>query len=316
MNTTYNELLGKSNGLRFAFTARDWSGAMFPWGPTVGTAPFYSQPVDTGIQVPAILGSNGLKGSIFVLGKYGAAGVANLTNKDYEDFLRTNFGSLAQRISQQYPLSLFDNSAYEAMSIVARDYTFRCSTYRAANFAAADNIPIWTYSFNQTPSCPFDVGVPDIPEIINLIGPTHGSELPFVWGEVSNLPHPAGNCTLNAGEKTISAFMTSAWTSMARDRTPGHGWPAYSQNSTQGINFEDSRVLPGTVDYSMCTFWDQIHYALMKATSTDNSTAPANMTTMSTHLPSHATGGGSRNSAFMNYYFVPLGLALGTMYSL
>ena len=192
---------------------------------------------------------------------FGATGSQNLTPKDYADFLTVNFGSFASEVNQQYPLTSYNNSVFQAISIVMRDFTFRCSAYRGASLAAAKGLPVWTYSFNQTPSCPWDEGQGT--QELKILGPTHTAEIPYVFGEVVGLPLPNGNCSFTAAERNISAFMDSAWTSMAGSAMPGDGWPGFLPNSSLGINFQNG-VVPGVVDYSMCAFWDKIDAAILQ----------------------------------------------------
>lgn len=189
------------------------------------------------------------------------------------DFLNVNFGSLTSEIAQQYPLSSFNNSVFEAMSIVNRDSLFRCTAHRGASLAAAKGIPVWTYSFNQTLTCPFSPAVPQ--KILPLLGACHSSEIPFTWGEASGLPRPNGTCTFTEGERNISSYMQNSWTSMATNAKPGD-WPAFSPNSTLGINFQKGSIVPGTVDYSMCAFWDKIAADLVNDPSTNGTSGAGN----------------------------------------
>ena len=257
--------------LDFVYTVRDRSGAQIPWGPKVGGPLLSAQPSHTGVLVPTIFGSNGFEGSIFVLEDFGVTGLLKLNSTVYLDFLDVNFGDLASAVAQQYPLSVFDNSVFAAMSIIMRDFTFRCPAYRGASLAASKGLPVWTYSYNQTTSCPPDVGVPT--SVLPLIAAGHGTELQYVWGQVMDLPQPDGNCSLTAGERAISAYMVDAWTNMAKSATPGGKWPPFRPDTTQGINFQDGIVRPGAVDYSMCAFWDEIAAEILKA-------AAGNMTTV------------------------------------
>ncbi|MCJ1396354.1 hypothetical protein MMC18_009244 [Xylographa bjoerkii] len=269
LNTTFNHL--PTNNTFFVFSLDDYFGAAFPWSPQAGSPLFPVQPSQVGVPVPAIFGSNGLEGSLFVLLAFGEIGSQNLTANDYTDFLAVNFGSFASDVNQQYPLSSYNNSVFQAISIVMRDFTFRCSAYRGASLAVAKGLPVWTYSFNQTASCLWDQG--QTAQELKILGATHTAEIP-----------------------NISAFMESAWTSMAGNAMPGDGWPGFSPGSSLGINFQDG-VVPGVVDYSMCPFWDKIDPAILQ-----NATAVANGTSgvseSSTGIPGAAssTTGGSASS--------------------
>ena len=276
MNATLNQIATKADTLGFAYTLLDRSGAIFPWGPTVETSLLPVQPSEIGIQVPAIFGSNGREDSIFTLQAYGASDALSLNLQDYNDFLHVNFGPFAQNVSRQYPLTSFGGNVFEAMTIVGRDASFRCAAHRGASRAAAKGIPVWTYNFNQTVSCPWAQGLPA--DLLPILGAAHTAEIVFAFGEVNNLPSPDGNCSLSAGEKNISTYMQSSWTNMARNASPGNQWPRFSPDSSLGINFEAGIITPGVVDYSMCEFWDNLEAVLLKsafAGSITNSTAGA-----------------------------------------
>ena len=247
----------------------DRDGAEFGFGPVAESPLFPVQPSRVGVQVPAIFGSNGLEGSIFVLQSFGSA-AKDLSSTVYTDFLKVNFGPFATSVGERYPLSLFDNNVFEAMSIVVRDYLFRCTAYRGLNSATAKNLGAWTYSFNQTLTCPFVQGIPA--DDLELLGASHEAEIIFVFGEVDDLPQPNGNCNLSSGEKNISTYMRQTWTNMARNARPDEGWPNFSPKSSMGINFQNGLITPDVVDYSMCDFWDKLQTALLKATQSGNST--------------------------------------------
>ena len=172
-----------------------------------------------------------------------------------------------------------------------RDFTFRCSAYRGASLAVAKGLPVWTYSFNQTPSCAWDQG--QTAQELKILGATHTAEIPYVFGEVAGLPLPSGNCSFTAVESNISNFMESAWTSMAGNAMPGDGWPGFSPNSSLGINFQDG-VMPGVVDYSMCAFWDKISPAILQNVSVvANGTSGVNGSSTGVPGAASSTTGGS-----------------------
>lgn len=219
-----------------------------------------SSPNEFGVRVPAIFGSNVLEGSIFVMYAFGAA-ATNLTQQDYYDFLDINFGSLAALVNETYSLALFDSSVFEAVAVVMTDYSFRCSARRGATVAAANGVPVYTYSFNHTPSCSWETELPQA--LLKTLGPTHSAEIPFVFGTVDNLPLPGGGCNFTSAEVAMSNALKDAWTSMAKHGKPGGSWSTFAPNTSLGVDVEDS-VVPGVVDYSTCAFWDAIDAAIRK----------------------------------------------------
>lgn len=218
-----------------------------------------SQPTDSGPKVPAIIGTTSNEASLLILGQYGEA-VSRFNESDYFNFLSSNYGDNATLINQTYPISDFSseiNPVLSAMSYVQTLSTFRCPTRRFLAASAANGVPVWTYEFNHTPSCSWTKEVPNRPVVLELLGPAHTSEIPFVFGVVENLPPPDGTCNLTSAESDISMYMKSAWNNMARFAQPPSDWPMYSLNSSMGIIFQNGSQA-GHIDYSMCDFWDML----------------------------------------------------------
>lgn len=135
-------------------------------------------------------------------------------------------------------------------------------------------------SFNHTLTCPW---YPIIPAIaLPLFGSSHTAEIPFVFGGTDDMPRPNGSCSLSAGEKTLSTKMMAAWNNMATEANPGGDWPQYGSSNSTGINVVGDDFSAGTVDYSMCDFWDALYVELAgeNGTGSGNSSSPG--TTKST----------------------------------
>lgn len=215
-----------------------------------------AQPLEAGLKVPAIAGSNTDEGTLFILAQYQAA-VVELNATSYNQFLTTMFGASAQQVNQTYPLSNFGGAldpALAAMSAVITHSEFRCPTRRFLRQAVQDGMPVYTYSFNHTLSCPWYSTIPSF--ALSLLASTHTAEIPFVFGGTDNMPKPSGTCNLTTGEKALSAKMLAAWDSMAKDANPGTDWPRYNSSGSMGINVVGDDFTAGVVDYSMCDFWD------------------------------------------------------------
>jgi hypothetical protein len=227
---------------------------------------------------------------LFALAQYATNpdGPAGATAADYTTFLQDNFGSAASLVEQHYPLSLFNSTPYPvffAISQVLTESTYTCSAYRGLNRAVQKNIPVWTYLYDHTPSCQWLSFVPA--EALPLVGATHTAEIPFVFGNLVNMPSPNGTCNSTTQEHAISAFLKKAWTAMAANGSPStkdFHWPPY-ENSSQslGINIVNSTTA-GVVDYSSCQLWDQINNNFLKASNSTaaNSTGTASLTPSST----------------------------------
>lgn len=217
-----------------------------------------AQPLEAGLKVPAIAGSTTDEGTLFILAQY-QTGILQLNATTYNEFLTTMFGAFAQQVNETYPLSNYQGAlepALAAMSATITHSQFRCPTRRFLRQAVQDNIPVYTYSFNHTLSCPW---FPIIPSVaLPFLASTHTAEIPFVFGGVDNMPRPNGTCNMTAGEKALSTKMLAAWDNMATNANPGSDWPRYNSSSSMGINVVGDDFTAGTVDYSMCDFWDGI----------------------------------------------------------
>ena len=56
---------------------------------------------------------------------------------------------------------------------------------------------------------------------------------------------------------------------MAANGSPGNGWPEFTADSSNGINIVNgsATVTPGTVDYSVCDFWNRIRDAVVQSSN-------------------------------------------------
>ncbi|KUI71827.1 Para-nitrobenzyl esterase [Cytospora mali] len=238
------------------------NGAGPGWGALIDGHLIPENPRTAGVRVPSIFGSTTREGSLFLLSKYGLE-FASLGQSTYNDFLEFNFGPLASFVNQTYSLSKFARTGlpgYTAMLHVLTEYAYRCPAYMGLKGAAKNGVPAWTYSFGHTPSCSWFDTIPKSPALLRMLGPTHTSEIPFLFNLTTRLAPPDGDCSFTAGEKELAATMSRAWTHMASTGTPGDDslWPQWDATSNPGVNMNDGLEV-GTVDYSMCSaFWDGV----------------------------------------------------------
>ncbi|KAH0527288.1 hypothetical protein TsFJ059_002305 [Trichoderma semiorbis] len=251
-------------------TNRQNNGFGYGWGPVVDGTFIEEQPEKIGMRVPSIIGNNANDGTLFVLAQYGAA-LTNITESQYQEFLSYSFGTLASNVSTSYPLSKYNSSVispgFSAMSDIITDYGYKCPTFRALKATEARGVNVWAYNFNHTPTCSWYQAIPNDPEILQLLGPTHTAEIPYVFGLTNHLPLSGspgsrsgnGNCSFDNAEIVISQFMEHAWTTMANDKRPTltHVWPKWNRNSNTGIQITDLIEI-SEMDYGNCAFWDNI----------------------------------------------------------
>lgn len=208
-----------------------------------------------------------------------------MTAENYTTFLRDNFGPAASLVQEHYPLSAFNSSPYPAFFAIATqlgDASYKCPAYRGLNRAVEKHIPVWTYLFDHGPSCLWLQDVPQ--EALALVGATHTAEIPFVFGNLVQLPAPNGGCNFTQEEDAIREFMVRAWTAMASSGNPSSGDGGASQSL--GMNFGNS-VAAGSVDYTVCELWDQVNQILLTSSNslgtnssiadTSNGTVPASV---------------------------------------
>lgn len=180
-------------------------------------------------------------------------------------------------------MALFNSTpfpAYYAISTVITDSSYFCPTRRALEATIKAGKPVWTYPSAHTPTCGWepDISGSNAGLLLELLGPTHTSEIPLVFSQLTNLPLPNGTCSLDAQEIEISKVPVSAWTSMAATGTPGHGasirgepWPQYNANESNGLLISNFSSV-GYANYTVCEFWDKIAAAEVNLTTNSNST--------------------------------------------
>ena len=170
---------------------------------------------------------------------------------------------------------------------------------------------MWTYFFNHNPKCSWLQAVPQ--EAVAIVGATHTAEIPFVFGTTVNLPAPNGTCEMTEQEKTISAFLREAWTSMADIQKPTSDsaqWPAYGNaQKSLGINVTNVTTA-GYVDYTVCKLWDGLNEKAVAAAS-NGTGAPgdANPTASASPTMSSTPAGGASALRSSAVSCVVLGMA-------
>jgi carboxylesterase type B len=176
-------------------------------------------------------------------------------------FLKNNFGQLASLVNEYYPVALFNPTpfpAYYAISTVFTDAAYFCPARRALKATAKAGKPVWTYYSAHSLTCGWEPNIGGIG--LELLWPTHTSEIPLVFFQLTNLPLPNRSCSLDIQEVEISKILVSAWTSMAATGSPGAGagildgpWPQYNVNASNGLLITNLSSV-GYVNYTVCDF--------------------------------------------------------------
>ena len=212
---------------------------------------------------------------------------SDATATDYISFVEQSYGLAAPLVLQRYPLSAFGSSPYPAFSaleLVHTEATYLCPAHRGLNVTVQHGIPAFTYLWSHVPSCPWTPQIAQAGEdALQSLGATHTSEIPFVFGNVDNLPMPNGTCNFTLAEKQLSVDLVSAWSAMAEQGNPSSGnlqWPAYNPSTSLGINIDNSSNV-GIVNYTACDFWDAIDAAVLRNATISNAQADNNITNSS-----------------------------------
>lgn len=248
MNATLLGMFATGNaGLVFEFNG---------FGPAIDGNLILAHPTEAGVRVPSMMGSTAHEGTLLLYVSYGNV-TASLNQTDYDETLVSNFGSQAAVVNATYPVSRYNDTELPVFYAIDDVYTssvIHCAAFNALT-SSANAAPVYTYVFNHTVTCPW---VPFIAlDAVYLLGPTHTSELAFVFGQVRQLPFGTGSCNLSDEEVALSAYVQAVWTSMAEDGNPGRGWAEFTESSTLGVVLNEVPV-PGVVDYSACPFWKEI----------------------------------------------------------
>jgi Carboxylesterase family len=223
-----------------------------------------------------------------------------ITGADHMTFLENNFGQLASSVNKIYPVALFNSTpypAYYAISAVITDAAYFCPARCALKATIKVGKPVWTYRSANSLTCGWEPNIGGI--ALELLGPTHSSEIPLVFSQLTQLPLPNGTCSLDAQEVEISKALVSAWTSMATAGNPGAGagilggpWPQYNANESNGLLVSNVSSV-GYVNYTVCDFWDKI--AAAEANLTTNATSSIGQSgATSSAAPATFTGGSAK----------------------
>ena len=148
---------------------------------------------------------------------------------EYERIVRERYGDLADEFLQLYP----SNDMRGSILATTRDALYGWTAQRLVAKQAALGLPSYLYLF--------DHGYPSA-DAAGLKG-FHGSELPFVFGTVTQTPPQWPKIPATPEEAALSVAMLDYWSSFARDAQPRAAnepdWPAYGSRSAY-MNFTDA----------------------------------------------------------------------------
>jgi para-nitrobenzyl esterase len=168
-------------------------------------------------NTPVLIGTNSDEGALFVPPK--------VTTTAYETQIRNTYGEKADLILAANPHAT-DEEAHRAAKNDFRDSVFAWSTWRWASLQSQHKGSGKVYLYY------FDRRIPSAPD-----GASHGTEIPFVFGNLKNNFTPASD-----GDEPLSELMSSYWVNFAKAGDPnGPGlppWPPFSDARPKVMHFD------------------------------------------------------------------------------
>ena len=174
---------------------------------------------------------------------------------------------LGPKVGEVYPLSAFNDTGstadavVSAITYIASETAFICPSYFVLRSDEAAGTNAFGYRFNHTPSCPWlrEPGIGAFPsaQLAPYFGATHTSELPFIFGNLENLPFNDVHCNSTPAEYGMSSQLRAAWTAMAARGNPTSDsldWPRFISRQGRGVFVQDS-AYASKLDFEECTFW-------------------------------------------------------------
>jgi para-nitrobenzyl esterase len=189
-------------------------------------------------KVPYLLGSNFEEGALFLLG---ATSVT--TDTEYTAALERLFGSKGASVAATYPTSAF-KTPQDALIRVWGDYRLGCPTYDSARRFKKQGSSVYIYGFART--------TPGL----EALGPTHGTEMPYVFGTLAN---PGSD------DMQLSDTMQGYWTRFAKSGDPNGesalDWPAFDETSDKRMGLDVPPAVLTGFRRTECDFWSTIYDA-------------------------------------------------------
>ena len=192
-------------------SANAWTAASFP---------------ERGNEIPMIIGT--------VFGEMTSNAMDMLKNADYEKNtwdsakvdakLTERYGDKKDAVVTAFQKAYPNKPIVDALYV---DMLYRGDTKKAIETRARTSAPLYTYMFSY-----------EFPTLGGLL-PTHCSDLPFVFGNVSK--HGTLNGATEEGHK-LESIMLGVWSAFAHTGDPNHAgmidWPAYTTETGATMLFE------------------------------------------------------------------------------
>lgn len=189
--------------------------------------------------VPVILGTNSDETSRMV---------ANVTtDAEYQAAVRAQYGMMRGNLAlAQYPSSRF-TSPRAALVALTTDATWTCPIRRFARaLTSTQQAPVYRYFFTWRSSGPAG----------NIVGATHGLDVPFVFRSFSAI----SNFTPDANAQALSDAMQGYWSSFAATGTPtgSVAWPRFPVNGDSALELNTTITPLANLRGADCDFIDSL----------------------------------------------------------
>jgi len=190
-------------------------GVVFPANPVA--AILRGSGIHAGIDLMA--GFDRDDGASFVDGTWGAP--------QFAAWMSASFGAgscAAEGMVAKYDPALYNGVALDAYQAAWTDMYVVCQSRNMLQgvwrnrSATAPAPPVYMYTWAHTPAYVAAEGAGTYPNV--RTGPTHGSELVYLFGS-------GGSIYFTEHEATLAAAMRSAWVSFAASGNPGASWPKW-----------------------------------------------------------------------------------------
>jgi para-nitrobenzyl esterase len=218
------------------------------WLPVFDTVFFPEQPsqlYESGAlaPVPLLLGTNKSEGALFHARLLGDVKISD--EAAYAEVLGRAYGAGAAAVLGRYPASAYP-SPDAALAQIETDGLFTCPARRMARASARLGSPTFRYQLLRKA----DGG------ITSPLGATHGSDLPYVFGNDDTLG------SLGDDSVPLSTAMIGFWTRFARSGDPNApasseaAWPPFTQANEAHMALDLPLSSGAGLDGETCDFWD------------------------------------------------------------
>ena len=172
----------------------------------------------------------------------------NLTQAQYENLVRAQYGALGNAVLAQYPAASYPTPR-AAYVRVTTDSRFVCPSREiAAHADAGQTEPVYRYFFRYAPTA---------------LGAPHGIDVPFVFGTFDAILVGGTPYQPTANDLALAAAVQGYWSRFARTGDPAGtpAWPVYDASDT-ALVLDDPLATEAAIRDADCDFWRPYYNAL------------------------------------------------------